>query len=61
MNFTKTENSETINNLRSKLYQKLTAPIDAMWNSFTLHHLNLILLKITIKYLGTVVLITMGV
>lgn len=31
MNFTKTDNTETINNLRSKLYQKLTAPIDAMW------------------------------
>jgi predicted acetyltransferase len=31
MNFKKTENTETINSLRSKLYQKLTAPIDAMW------------------------------
>lgn len=31
MNFTKTDNTETINNLRSQLYQKLTAPIDAMW------------------------------
>lgn len=31
MNFTKTENTETIFGLRSKLYQKLTAPIDAMW------------------------------
>jgi hypothetical protein len=31
MNFTKTEPTGTINNLRSKLYQKLTAPIDAMW------------------------------
>lgn len=31
MNFTKTDNTETINKLRSKLYQKLTAPIDAMW------------------------------
>lgn len=31
MNFIKTDNTETINNLRSQLYQKLTAPIDAMW------------------------------
>lgn len=31
MNFIKTNSTETINNLRSKLYQKLTAPIDAMW------------------------------
>jgi len=31
MNFTKTDNSETINNLRFKLYQNLTSPIDAMW------------------------------
>jgi predicted acetyltransferase len=30
MNFTKTDNS-TISHLRSQLYQKLTAPIDAMW------------------------------
>ncbi|WP_319482196.1 GNAT family N-acetyltransferase [uncultured Draconibacterium sp.] len=31
MNFTKTENSKIIDILRDKLYQKLTAPIDAMW------------------------------
>lgn len=31
MNFSKTANTETINNLRSKLYERLTAPIDAMW------------------------------
>lgn len=31
MNFVKSDNSETIKNLRSQLYQKLTAPIDAMW------------------------------
>lgn len=31
MNFKKTEDIETINNFRSKLYQKLTAPIDGMW------------------------------
>ncbi len=31
MKFTKTYNTETINNLRSKLYGKLAAPIDAMW------------------------------
>jgi predicted acetyltransferase len=31
MNFIKTDTTETIHNLRSKLYQKLTSPIDAMW------------------------------
>lgn len=31
MKFTKTNNTDTIIELRSKLYQKLTAPIDAMW------------------------------
>lgn len=31
MNFIKTGNSDTINTLRSQWYQKLTAPIDAMW------------------------------
>ncbi|PCJ65284.1 MAG: GNAT family N-acetyltransferase [Bacteroidetes bacterium] len=31
MNFTKTDNTNTINNLRSQLYQTLIAPIDAMW------------------------------
>lgn len=31
MNFIKTDNSETINNLRTQLYTSLTAPIDAMW------------------------------
>ena len=31
MKFTKTNVSDTINDLRVKLYQKLTAPIDAMW------------------------------
>ncbi len=31
MNFVKTSILETVNNLRSKLYKKLTAPIDAMW------------------------------
>lgn len=31
MNFSKTDNTEIIGKLRSKLYQKLTAPIDAMW------------------------------
>ena len=31
MNFIKSENTETINNLRVQLYQKLTSPIDAMW------------------------------
>lgn len=31
MNFTKTDNTATVSNLRSQLYQKLTSPIDAMW------------------------------
>ncbi len=31
MKFTKTEITDTINGLRSQLYQELTAPIDAMW------------------------------
>lgn len=31
MNFTKTDNTDAIHHLRSKLYQKLSAPIDAMW------------------------------
>ncbi|NOQ27250.1 MAG: GNAT family N-acetyltransferase [Bacteroidales bacterium] len=31
MKFIKSNNTDTINSLRSKLYQKLTAPIDAMW------------------------------
>lgn len=31
MNFIKSDITDTINNLRAKLYQKLTAPIDAMW------------------------------
>lgn len=31
MKFVKTENNETINNFRVKLYSKLVAPIDAMW------------------------------
>lgn len=31
MKFTKTNITDTINDLRSKLYQELTAPIDAMW------------------------------
>tara|TARA_R110001592_G_scaffold55740_8_gene170404 strand:+ start:4153 stop:4935 length:783 start_codon:yes stop_codon:yes gene_type:complete len=31
MKFFKTNSTETIDSLRSKLYQKLTAPIDAMW------------------------------
>lgn len=31
MNITKTGNTETINKLRSKLYDTLKAPIDAMW------------------------------
>jgi len=31
MNFTKTDSTVTVSNLRSQLYQKLTAPIDAMW------------------------------
>ena len=31
MNFTKTNNTGLIHNLRSQLYQKLTAPIDVMW------------------------------
>lgn len=31
MNFIKTEITETINKLRSKLYRKLASPIDAMW------------------------------
>ena len=31
MNFKKTNTTDSINDLRSKLYQKLTAPIDAMW------------------------------
>lgn len=31
MNFTPTNNTETINKLRTKLYKNLTAPIDAMW------------------------------
>lgn len=31
MNFIKTDNTETINDLRSQLYKTLKAPIDAMW------------------------------
>ena len=31
MDFKKSDITDTINGLRSKLYQKLTAPIDAMW------------------------------
>ena len=31
MKFTKTDITDTINSLRSQLYQELTAPIDAMW------------------------------
>lgn len=31
MNFTPTNNTETIDALRAKLYQKLSAPVDAMW------------------------------
>ncbi|NQY30411.1 MAG: GNAT family N-acetyltransferase [Flavobacteriaceae bacterium] len=31
MNFIKSENTETINNLRVLLYKKLASPIDAMW------------------------------
>lgn len=31
MNFIKSDNTDIIASLRSKLYQKLTAPIDAMW------------------------------
>ncbi|MCJ8288739.1 MAG: GNAT family N-acetyltransferase [Crocinitomicaceae bacterium] len=31
MNFIKSEKTETIKNLRSQLYKKLIAPIDAMW------------------------------
>lgn len=31
MNFIKTDITDTIKGLRSELYQKLTAPIDAMW------------------------------
>ena len=31
MNFIKSNITDTINSLRSELYQKLTAPIDAMW------------------------------
>lgn len=31
MNFIISKNTETINSLRAKLYQNLTAPIDAMW------------------------------
>lgn len=31
MNLIKTDNTETINNLRSQLYLSLTAPVDAMW------------------------------
>jgi predicted acetyltransferase len=41
MNFSETDNTEIINNLRSKLYQILTAPIDAMWEKLYIassHH-----------------------
>jgi predicted acetyltransferase len=31
MNFLKTDDPDAINELRAQLYQKLTAPIDAMW------------------------------
>jgi len=31
MKFVKTKNNETINNYRVKLYSKLVAPVDAMW------------------------------
>jgi len=31
MNFVKTDSPKTINKLRTKLYENLTAPIDAMW------------------------------
>lgn len=31
MNFVKSENTETIGGLRSKLYKKIVSPIDAMW------------------------------
>lgn len=31
MNFTKTDNTAAVSHLRSQLYHKLTAPIDAMW------------------------------
>ncbi len=31
MNFIKSDNTKTINNLRSQLYHKLTSPIDVMW------------------------------
>lgn len=43
MNFTKVDQAEAIEDLRSQLYQKLTAPIDAMWELLYIassqHHL----------------------
>jgi predicted acetyltransferase len=52
MNFTKTQNTEAINILRSKLYQKLTAPIDAMWEQLYIGSSQHYLIENNIKAYG---------
>ncbi|MCF8262386.1 MAG: GNAT family N-acetyltransferase [Melioribacteraceae bacterium] len=52
MNFIKTNNTEVITQLRSELYQKLTAPIDAMWEQLYIASSQHYLIEIDHKTIG---------
>ena len=52
MKFIKTDITKTITELRSQLYQELTAPIDAMWELLYINSAQHYLIKDTNQNMG---------